>query len=123
MDDMIKRFVTLYEPSFGLEPWHNITEVAEKLNYLDFTSQTTAEYMDVHGINRQWTREMVEAATRVNYAQDVDKVQALIGFVSLAATGASSVAGGNWQIFQNFVERSKANVHLNTTVRLHPLKA
>lgn len=38
----------------------------------------------------------------------------------MAATGASSVAGGNFQIFEKFVEHSKATVRLNTTVRSLP---
>ncbi len=41
----------------------------------------------------------------------------LEGACSLAASGASSVKGGNFQIFENFIARSGANVHLNTTVR------
>ena len=48
--------------------------------------------------------------------QDVDKIHALEGMVSLAASGAASVKGGNWQIFENFVAQSGARVFLNTTV-------
>ena len=36
--------------------------------------------------------------------------------VSLAATGASSVLGGNWQIFSSFLKASRATVHLSTEV-------
>lgn len=49
--------------------------------------------------------------------QDLDKIHALEGFCSLAASGASSVKGGNFQIFEHFLARSGAKVHLNTTVR------
>lgn len=38
--------------------------------------------------------------------------------MSLAAEGASSAKGGNWQIFEQFVKRSGANVSLDTTVRM-----
>lgn len=34
----------------------------------------------------------------------------------MAAEGAASVKGGNWQIFDKFVELSGANVFLNTEV-------
>lgn len=34
----------------------------------------------------------------------------------MAANGASSVTGGNWQIFAKFIEVSGANLHLNTEV-------
>lgn len=57
----------------------------------------------------------MEAATRVNYAQNVNSIHALEGLCSLAAAGASSVKGGNYQIFEQFLERSGASVHLNTT--------
>ena len=36
--------------------------------------------------------------------------------VSIAASGAASIKGGNWQIFENFVHRSGARVFLNTNV-------
>jgi hypothetical protein len=32
-------------------------------------SQTTSEYLDAHGVSEKYSREMVEAATRVNYGQ------------------------------------------------------
>jgi prenylcysteine oxidase/farnesylcysteine lyase len=37
----------------------------------------------------------------------------------MAATGASGIAGGNFQIFEQFLNRSGANVYLNTPVRPH----
>ena len=37
----------------------------------------------------------------------------------MAATGASGIAGGNFQIFEQFLNRSRANVYLNTPVRPH----
>lgn len=39
------------------------------------------------------------------------------GMVSMAANGASSVKGGNRQIFQQFAKRSGAKIHLNTIVK------
>ena len=47
----------------------------------------------------------------------MDKIHALEGMVSLAANGASTVKGGNWQIFEHFLAESKASLYLNTTVR------
>lgn len=37
--------------------------------------------------------------------------------VSQAANGATSVAGGNYQLFEQFLLRSTAKVHFNTTVK------
>lgn len=36
--------------------------------------------------------------------------------VSLAADGGSSLTGGNWQIFEQFVKRSGAQIFLKTEV-------
>jgi prenylcysteine oxidase/farnesylcysteine lyase len=36
--------------------------------------------------------------------------------VSLAADGGSSISGGNWQIFEQFAERSGAQIFLKTEV-------
>ena len=82
-------------------------------------AQTTAEYLDTHGVSPKFTREFVEAATRVNYGQNVDKIHALEGACSMAATGASAIKGGNYQIFEQFLLRSKANLFLNTAVWTH----
>ena len=46
----------------------------------------------------------------------MDKIHALEGMCSLAANGAASVKGGNWQVFEQFVAKSGAQVFLNTTV-------
>jgi hypothetical protein len=50
--------------------------------------------------------------------QDVDNIHGLGGMVSMAATGASGVATGNFRIFENFLEKSGAKVHLDTEVNL-----
>jgi len=84
-------------------------------------TQSMAEFLDTRGVSQQFTREFVEAATRVNYGQDVDKIHALEGACSMATAGAASIQGGNFQIFEQFLLRSKANLFLNTTVRAYPL--
>lgn len=40
--------------------------------------------------------------------------------MSMAATGASGVKRGNYQLFEEFIRRSRANLFLNTTVSLQP---
>ncbi|KAI0699779.1 FAD/NAD(P)-binding domain-containing protein [Cerioporus squamosus] len=115
VDTMIGRFLRMYEPSAPV--WQNASSLLSELDMADVTAQTMAEYLDLHGVDRRFSRELVEAATRVNYGQDVDKIHALEGMISLAATGASSVRGGNWQIFENFIAASGARLYLNTTVK------
>lgn len=65
---MINQFVKLYNGS-GRSPFGSVTTLAESYNWTEIASKTTAEYFDEHGIDRKWTMEMVEAATRVNYGQ------------------------------------------------------
>ncbi|EKM53071.1 uncharacterized protein PHACADRAFT_259228 [Phanerochaete carnosa HHB-10118-sp] len=117
VQSMITDISNLYGQDMGSKPFTNITTLATELNWTDAVGQTTTEFFDEKGINHKWTAEMVDAATRVNYGQDADAIHALEGMCSLAATGASQVIGGNWQIFDNFVKRSNSNVYLNTTVK------
>jgi len=111
---MTDKFQTLYAPA--APRFSNLTTLAHELEWTPVVASTTAEFFDIQGIDRRWTRELVDAATRVNYGQNVDSIHALEGLCSLAATGASSVKGGNFQIFEQFLKRSNASVHLNTTV-------
>jgi prenylcysteine oxidase/farnesylcysteine lyase len=39
----------------------------------------------------------------------------------MAANGAVGVQGGNWQIFDQFVQRSGAKLLINTTVNHHAI--
>lgn len=49
--------------------------------------------------------------------QNSDEIHALFGKVSMATHGAVSIKGGNFQIFEHFLNRSGATVHLGTRVR------
>ncbi|KZT06641.1 FAD/NAD(P)-binding domain-containing protein [Laetiporus sulphureus 93-53] len=114
VQSMIDTYLTLYAPS--APRFSNITTLAEELDWTPILAQTAAEYLDTKGINRQYTRELVDALTRVNYGQNVDAIHALEGMCSMAADGASSVKGGNFQLFEEFVKRSNASVSLETAV-------
>ncbi|PAV22226.1 FAD NAD(P)-binding domain-containing [Pyrrhoderma noxium] len=111
---MIEKFVSLYSPASP--SWTNISELATNMDWEDLISQSSAEYLDSQGISQLFSREIVESATRVNYGQNLDKIHALEGFCSMAASGASSVKGGNFKIFEQFLAQSGANLFLNTSV-------
>ncbi|KAI6032073.1 FAD/NAD(P)-binding domain-containing protein [Pisolithus microcarpus] len=113
--NMIADYISLY--TAASPRWDDIGGLVERMNWTDFVNSTTLEYLSSKGVAEKWSREMVEAATRVNYGQDVDKIHALEGTCSLAATGASAVRDGNFLIFENFLNRSGANVYLNSEVR------
>ena len=46
-----------------------MSAVVSALEWAPVTAQTMAEYFDQQGIDPRFTRELVEAATRVNYGQ------------------------------------------------------
>ena len=54
-------------------------------------------------------------------AQNLDKSHALGGLISMATDGAVKIQGGNFQIFEQFLEHSSANVYLNTPVWINTL--
>ena len=112
----LDKFVSMYTPASP--SWSNITELASVLGWADLVTQTSAQYLDAQGVSPKFSREIIEAATRVNYAQNLDEIHALEGTVSMAASGASSVKGGNFQIFKHFLGHSGANVFLNSSVGL-----
>jgi prenylcysteine oxidase/farnesylcysteine lyase len=121
-------------------PWDRVEELNERLGFDVMTGKTAREYLvDDLQTGAKWADEMVEGSTRVNvsvgkaeveifrnadesqcgdqYAQDITDLHALVGMVSMAASGATSVLGGNRLIFQSFVEESKAVLKLNVEVR------
>jgi len=112
---MTDKFVLLYTPE--TPHWENITNIIDVFNWDELVSQTGAEYFTSNGVSKLFTNELIEAATRVNYAQDVDSIHALEAAASLATTGAATLKGGNWKIFEKFVELSGAQVFLDTVVQ------
>jgi len=115
VDNMISKFLTLYSPE--TPKWDNITHLSSTLEWSELTSQSTSEYLQSEGVSNKFISELVEASTRVNYGQNADEIHALEGACSLAPTGASAVQGGNFQVFEQFLKRSQANVYLNTSVK------
>jgi len=114
VQSMVKQFVELY--TLESPKWDNVSSLAEAFGWTDLVGQSTSEYFESHGVTSKYTRELVEAATRVNYGQNVDDIHSLAGACSMATEGAVGVQGGNFQIFEQFLYRSGAKVFLDTTV-------
>lgn len=64
---MIDEILALYTPSSPT--WSNITDLASQLGWRSVVAQSASEYLDLEGISPRFSREVVEAATRVNYGQ------------------------------------------------------
>lgn len=110
---MVMQFVSLYSSVHG---WSTVAEVSSRLGWAALTFQTLATYFGKEGVDKDFTNEVAEAFSRVNYAQNADQIHAVGGMVSSATTGAVSVEGGNYQVFEQFLKHSKASVHLSTKV-------
>ena len=129
---MLDDFVTLYKSD--TPRWSSIEELGNALNWTEMVSLTAADYFLNQGISERFINEQIEAVTRVNYAQvrraldcsfqlnlvmqNVDDLHTTVAICSLLADSGLSVKGGNWQIFEQFVERSGARVFLQTEVSL-----
>ncbi|SCU98809.1 LADA_0H15500g1_1 [Lachancea dasiensis] len=74
---------------------------------------TGASFLESHHVSSPFAKEIIEAATRMNYRSNVDDIHAVETLVSLAADDTYQVEGGNYLIFENFIARSGANLLLN----------
>ncbi|OCK78630.1 prenylcysteine oxidase 1 [Lepidopterella palustris CBS 459.81] len=109
-----EKFFKMYdEPHF---PFHSLTKVAYDLGLTAVTAATGEQYLQENGIGALFANEVIQASTRVNYAQNIPLIHGLETMVCMATDGAMAVAGGNWQIFDEMLRAAKADVRLNTTV-------
>lgn len=69
VESTVAEFVKLYSLESGSKPFTNVSAVSSELGWSEITSQTIMDYLDSQGIDARFTRELVEAATRVNYGQ------------------------------------------------------
>lgn len=69
--EMIDRFSKVYTPQFPR--FSSILSLASYVDLDTVAAQTAAEYFDEQGVGRKWSREVIEAATRVNYGQVCSK--------------------------------------------------
>ncbi|KAH7875610.1 Prenylcysteine lyase-domain-containing protein [Lentinula edodes] len=112
--EMLKQYSTLY--TADSPKWDNITDLAHSFGWKNLIESTGAEFFTSNGVSKQYVFELIEAASRVNYGQNIDSIHALEAACSIAANGASQIEGGNWQIFERFLNHSRANVFTDTKV-------
>lgn len=113
-EEAVSRFLKLYDEQF---PWNNLGEAAAAIGIDAYTNVTAAEYFFDHDIDQDFANNFIQALTRVNYSLDLVHIHALAALVSLEAmNNVYSIQGGNWQIFEGMVNKSKAEVRLDTTV-------
>ncbi|KAK3718677.1 hypothetical protein LTR37_004894 [Vermiconidia calcicola] len=124
MRSVVGKFLKMYEePAF---PFESLTQVAQDLELLAVTAATGEQYLAENGIGGAFGADVVQASTRVNYAQNLKYIHGLETMVCMAAENAHSVRGGNWQIFDRMIAASNSTTLLETAVtevrRLHQSK-
>jgi prenylcysteine oxidase/farnesylcysteine lyase len=111
----IGRFLRMYdEPIF---PFQSLDAAAARVGLVDFTAATGTQILRQGGIGEKFSREIIQASTRVNYGQNLGGIHGLETMVCMVADHAMAVQGGNWQIFDAMVKASRADVRLNSTVQ------
>ncbi|KZP00717.1 FAD/NAD(P)-binding domain-containing protein [Calocera viscosa TUFC12733] len=111
---LIASFDSLYTSTYL--PFASVDALSSQLGFSEYTQSEAKAFLAKKGIRGLFPEELVDGATRVNYAQSIDEIHALGALVSMAANGANSVQGGNWQVFERMLRESGAKVRLNTTV-------
>lgn len=114
MKNTVKKFLQLYESP--LFPFKSLTSAAYDTGLLEATSSPGAEFLSKNNISPDFSREIIQASTRVNYGQNLPLIHGLETMVCMATDGAMAIEGGNWQIFDGMLRSSGADVRLNTSV-------
>lgn len=114
MKKTVQSFLKLYEEP--LFPFKSLSDATYELGLTAVTAVTGEQYLRENQIGDLFAREVVQAATRVNYAQNLGLIHGLEAMVVMATDGAVGVEGGNWQIFQRMVDSATEDVRMGTKV-------
>ena len=113
MKKTVGKFLKLYDEEF---PFQSLSDVADRVGLQEAIGISGAEFLMGNSISEGFANDIIQASTRVNYAQNLDQIHGLETMVCMATDGAMSVKGGNWQIFDGMIKASDAGLALNTTV-------
>ena len=113
MKATVNKFLLMYGPPFF--PFASITKTLHAIG-LKAASNPSESFLEENKIYPPFSTDIIQASTRVNYAQNLDQIHALEAMVCMAAEGAMSVHGGNWQVFDRMLKSSNNNILLNTNV-------
>jgi len=114
VQETVRRFLQMYkDPIF---PFRSLTDAVSAVDLASVVGVTGAEHLKKAGVTGLFAQELIQASTRVNYAQDLANIHGVEAMVCMATNGAMAVKGGNWQMFAEMIMASGAGVLLNTTV-------
>ncbi|KAI9027288.1 Prenylcysteine lyase-domain-containing protein, partial [Phycomyces nitens] len=116
LETILERFDLLY--SNDTLAYYSIEEAFKGVGLYDLLNISAQDYLETKmSVNTVFSQEIVQSATRANYGQDIDTLHALGAMVSLAAKNSWSIQGGNFRIFEEFAERSGADIRMETRVK------
>jgi len=110
----VDKFLKMYSAPFF--PFASITDTVHELELADATGVTGSSWLHRWGIGDSFANDVVQAATRVNYAQNLDEINGMSAMVCMAADNAMSIEGGNWRIFDAMIKASGARSILGANV-------
>lgn len=113
-EEIASSLAKLYDEQF---PWTNLGKAAAASGVEAFTNVSAAECLQSYGIDRDMAENFIQGFARVNFSLDLEHIHALAALLSfLPADALLTVEGGNWQILDGMIKKSKANLHLDTAV-------
>ena len=114
MKEVVGNFLKMYDaPNF---PWSSLSEILSELGLTKITGVTGQQFLKEKGVSDLFANEIIQASTRVNYAQNLPLIHGVETMVCMATDGAMSVEGGNWQIFDRMAHSASNHIQLNTNV-------
>lgn len=114
MKEVTGSFQKMYQaPHF---PFASLTDTLYNLGLTEVTNMTGAQYLKEKGVGELFAREIIQASTRVNYAQNLGLIHGVEAMVCLAAEGSMAIRGGNYRIFESMIDATAKSVHLSTDV-------
>lgn len=114
MKATVGKFMNMYKAPYF--PFRSLSETAQRLDLHRSTGLTGAQLLRENKIYAPFTADIIQAATRVNYGQNLGIIHGLETMVCLAVEGAMQIDGGNWQIFEHMALASNATILLDTAV-------
>lgn len=105
-------------PNF-YKPFKSLHEVCVESGMIELTNTTASEYLLQRGFSLDFIEDFIAVLTRNNYSQEPGNIHALGALITLllAFGEIRQVKGGNWQIFDRFIQESGANLKLETAVQ------
>ncbi|BGP37153.1 hypothetical protein JCM10449v2_001057 [Rhodotorula kratochvilovae] len=120
--ETVSNFLSLYSPAFVSQgAFASLANFSAATHLQSAASLYADEYLGQAGVGELFTNELISAASQVNYGTPINRLHGVGALVSLAATGATSVHGGNRRIFEEFVGRSGARLRLGENARVQSI--